>query len=122
MMELLATILPALLTMIVTYFVANKRVRLQQMKLMTDMQVKAIESITTAEAQMRKEIWEELEKSQTEVSSYKEKTESLTIQLTHTKELLEKCEEEIVLLKKQNSINEEEILRQKTQINELENR
>jgi len=122
MMELLATIIPALITMIVTYFIANKRVRLQQMKLMTDMQVRAIESVTNAEAQMRKEIWEELEKSQEEVSEYKKKIESMTIELTHTKELLERCEGEITLLNKQNSINEEEILRQKTRISELENK
>lgn len=108
--------------MIVTYFIANKRVRLQQMKLMTDMQVRAIESVTNAEAQMRKEIWEELEKSQEEVSEYKKKIESMTIELTHTKELLERCEGEITLLNKQNSINEEEILRQKTRISELENK
>jgi len=107
--------------MIVTYFVANKRVRLQQMKLMTDMQVRAIEAVTTAEAQMRKEIWEELEKSQAEVSVYKKQLDSLTTQLTHTKELLEKCEDEIILLKKQNTISEEEILRQKARVNELEN-
>ena len=71
---------------------------------------------------MRKEIWEELEKSQEEVSEYKKKLEPLTTELTHTNELLERCEEEILLLKKQITIHEEEILRQRTRINELTNK
>lgn len=120
MMELLATIIPALLTMIVTYIIANRRVRLQQAKLMTDMQVRAIEAVTKAESEMRKEIWEELEKCQIDGNKIKEENQKLHKDLDHSNTLVETYKEEIILLKKTNQLSEEEIDRLKVRIDELE--
>ena len=54
-------IIPPLVTTLVGYVVASKRSRIHSAKILSDMQVQAIEQISKAEEKMRAEIWKELQ-------------------------------------------------------------
>jgi len=102
MMELLAIIIPPLITALLTYFVANKRTRLQQAKLTTDMQIRAIEAIKSAESDMRKEIWAELDDCKKNHNKHIEEENRIKKELEHANELLDALREEIIILKNRN--------------------
>jgi len=122
MLELLTILLPPLVTLVLTYAVANRRVRLQQTKLMTDMQVKAIEAVTKAESEMREHIWGELDKCHSDSDKIKKENDALKIELEHNEELLTRLKEESVLMKNTIENYQEELTRKNHRIDELENK
>jgi chromosome segregation ATPase len=56
------TVIPPLVAAVLTYIVSNKKSRIEQAKVLADVQSHAIEQVRQAEEKMRAEIWAELEK------------------------------------------------------------
>ena len=71
------SIIPPLAASILTYIVANKKSRIEQAKVSSDIQSHAIEQVRLAEERMRSEIWSELKKVSKENFELKEEMNNL---------------------------------------------
>jgi len=56
------SIIPPLIAAVLTYIVSTKKSRVQNAKILSDVQIQAIEQVRIAEESMRAEVWSELNK------------------------------------------------------------
>ncbi len=83
------SIIPPLAAAILTYVVANKKARIEQAKILTDIQIQAIEQVRIAEEKMRSEMWAELKKVSEENLEVREEMKQQRLEIHNLKEQLE---------------------------------
>jgi predicted nuclease with TOPRIM domain len=114
------TVIPPLVAAVLTYIVANKRARVQNAKLIADIQTQAVEQVRLVEEKMRAEIWVELEKVRKENAELRKEMESQRSEIMDLKKQLEAASSLRITLTEQVHSLERLVETYKTRIIELE--
>ena len=112
-------IIPPLIAAILTYIIASKRSRLQQARVLADMQEKAIDAVGKAEAKMREELWEELDDLRSENKTLRAEMSELRVQSRSLEELNKTMREEVIALRTTVDTYKEQHTQNQNKITEL---
>lgn len=118
----LLSIIPPVLAAVFTYLIANKKSRIQQAKVLSEVQAQAIEQIRLVEEKMRLEIWSELKKVRDENADLREELKQQGTELYDLKIQLEAAVHLRITLTDQVHSLEALVETYKERIVELENR
>jgi CII-binding regulator of phage lambda lysogenization HflD len=118
----LLTIIPPIVAAVLTYIVSNKKSRIEQAKVLADVQSHAIEQVRQAEEKMRAEIWAELEKVRRENNESKEQIRHQGLRILDLERQLEASAKLRMTLGEQVSELERLVDTYKNRIVELENK
>lgn len=103
------TIIPPIVTSILTWIVASKKSRVSYLKLITDVQVKALDVVSKSEEKMREEIRKDLELVKKENEQLRNEIDDLKKQIEKRTILISDLEKEITSLKATIAIYEKQI-------------
>lgn len=93
------TIIPPIIASVLTYIVAAKRSKINQLKAIAEIQNKAIELVQNAEEKMRLELRQDIDKLRGENDSLRKKIDMLETQRTESDRLTNTLKLEITTLK-----------------------
>jgi uncharacterized coiled-coil DUF342 family protein len=113
------SIIPPLVAAVLTYVIASRRSKIQQAKILSEMQGKAIETVAAAEAKMRAELWAELDVLRIENHSLRDKISAIELQNRTYEQLNITMKEEIVALKTTVDAYKEQNTQNRNRIEEL---
>jgi uncharacterized protein (DUF3084 family) len=114
------SIIPPLVAAVLTYIVSSKKSRIQNAKVLADVQHQAIEQVRLAEEKMRSEIWAELDKVRQENDDLRDELRRQAKELSDVRKQLDSASQLRVTLTEQVHTLESLVGTYKNRIVELE--